>query len=295
IAKIYLDTLSATEQFSLQQEAAEKLQRRVEIVHQRASSRLDTQADKLSAQAALAEKNADLNAARRLSALNRMQLALALGQQAQAQIEITAVAENFPSTPAIEETLAATLETQPALRAQMASWNVAKATLESQRAERLPKVVFDVSRMEAGDFYTQGTNRFVSAGVKLSMPLIDFGVNAKVRARNFEAGESEQKMLQMRSTLIENAYQAYYAYQNAVDMFEAGKAALAKAELQEQESTAKYNKKLSNLATLLQDEAAAVAVRVNQVKLRYQAWSAWADYIKSLGRPYSSALVMAAQ
>ena len=291
VAKAYLSALSVVEQLSLQQSAAEKLRQRLEIVHVRVRGGLSSVADELSTKAALAEKNSDLNAARRSNSLLLMQLSLALGQEQNSKIEITPVTTDFPYAPAIEETLKNTLDAHPALQSQMANLRVAKSVLDSQRAENSPKVVFDITRTEAGNFYDTGTNQFVSAGVKLSMPLLDFGQgNAKIRARSYEVQESEQKTLQTRTTIIQNAYQAYYAYQDAVDKFEAGKATLDRVEFQERGSAAKRAKRMIGLETLLQDEASALTARVNQVKLRYEAWIAWTDFVKSLGRPYSSNL-----
>lgn len=291
VAKAYLNALSAAEQLSLQQSAMEKLQHRLEIMRTRIRAGLSSFADELSTKAALAEKNSDINAARRNSALQLMQLSLALGLEQGSQIEITPVGSAFPQAPMIEDVLKVSLETHPALRSQMANLSVAKSTLDSQRAENLPKLIFDITRTEAGNFYNEGTNRFVSAGFKLSMPLLDFGQgNAKVRAHSYAVEESQQKALQTRTTLIQNAYQAYYAYQDALDKFEAGKATLDKTEFQERESAAKHEKRLIGLDTLLQDEASAFATQVNQVKLRYEAWKAWTDFVKSLGRTYSSSL-----
>lgn len=295
VAKIYLNALSAAEQLLLQQSAVEKLQHRLDIVRVRVRAGLGSFADELGVKAALAEKNSDLNAARRNSALQLMQLALSLGQEQNLHNEITPVSADFPSAPILNDVLKGSLETHPALRSQMANVRVTKSLLDAQRAESMPKLIFDVSRTEAGNFYHNESFVFTSAGFKLTMPLLDFGqVSAKVRARGHEVEESEQKALLIRNTLTQNAYQAYYAYQDAVDKVEAGNAALAKAEFQEKESTAKREKGLVGFDTLLQDEASALAARVSQVKLRYEAWVAWADFVKSIGRPFRSNLVASA-
>lgn len=296
IAQAFINASSAAEQQSLQQSAVEKLQHRLEIVHKRVSTGLSSPADELSARAALAEKTSDLNAARRLSSLKLMQLSLALGREQSAKIEILPVAADFPHAPMLDDSLKVSLERHPSLRSQLADLNVAKATLDSQRAESMPKVTFDISRTEAGNFYDIGTSHFVSAGFKLTLPLLDFGQSkAKELSRSYVVEESEQKALQTRNTLIQNAYQAYYAYQDAVDKFEAGEATLAKAEFQERASAAKRAKRIISLDALFQDEVATLAARVSQVKLRYEAWIAWAGFIKSLGVPFSSNLVVSSQ
>lgn len=291
VAKAYLSALSASEQVALHELALAKLQSHVEVVRKRKLSGFATHEDELSAEAALAESKSNLNAARRLGAMQRTQLSLALGQGPVAQIAIAPVDEEFPHAPEIEEVIKATIDAQPALRTQVAQTQVAASNLDLQRAEYQPKLTFDVSRTEAGNFHFKGTNRFYSAGVKLTMPLLDFGQSsAKVNASSFLIQESQQKAEQTRITLIQAAYQAYYAYQDALDKTEAGKAAVAKVAFQARQSAAKQERKLVSLDTVLQDEAAVLAKRVDQVKLHYEAWAAWADFVKAVGRPFTRRL-----
>lgn len=288
VAKAYFSALSALERVALHQEAVEKLQRRLDAVRQRQrAAGLGTREDELSAEASLADTRSNLNAARRQADLQKARLSLALGLGPVAPMDLLPVEADFPPAPALE-TLNAVIDRHPALRSQAAQTRIARSDLDAQRAEYLPKLTFNVSRTEAGNFHFEQTNKFYSAGVKLSVPLLDFGQSTpKVDAKSFAVKESEQKTAQTRVTLIQSAYEAYYAFLDAVDKVEAGKATLAKVDFQAKLSAARQAKTLAGLDEVLKDETEVLAKRVNQVELRYAAWNTWADLVKAAGLPFT--------
>lgn len=288
VAKAYFNALSAQERAALQQEAVDKLHRRVDTLRQRQrTAGLGTREDELSAEASLADTRASLNASRRQADLQKAQLSLSLGMGPVAPIDLLAVEGDFPLPPSLE-TVNAVIDRHPALRSQTAQTRIAQSEVDAQRAEYLPKVTFEASRTEAGNFHYEQTYKFYAAGVKLSVPLLDFGRStAKVDAKSFAVMESEQKAALTRATLTQSAYEAYYAYQDAVDKVEASKAALAKVDFQAKQSAARQAKTLAGLDEVLKDEVEVLAKRVNQVELRYAAWNAWADFVKAVGRPFT--------
>jgi len=292
VAKAYLEGLSATEQLALQTQTLEKQQLRLEAVKKRVLAGLDTESDKLSVDAVVLERSTDVNATRRLETYQRMLIAQVIGQDADASIELVRTPENFPIASDFEKIVEISVDRHPLVRAQTSTVNIARSNLESERASRWPEVSFEVSHTEGGDFYTTGTNRFSAAAIKIDAPLVDSGqTSAKIRARMHEVDENLDQVAQLRIALKQNIYKSYYAYQNAIDTYEASKAAVINANYKQQESQAKRAKNQIDWNTLLQDESAALVAQENQVKLRYAAWSAWADFLKALGLPYSSSFV----
>ena len=291
VAKAYLNALSTADQLKLLNDAYEKNQQRLEAVHKRVQAGLANRSDELSVKATLADNLADLNAARRLYAYHRMLLSYALGSATETEIELVPIASEFPNAPQPDQLIKSTTDSHPAVVSQTATLEIAKATLASQRAEHFPEVTFDITRTEAGDLYTDSTNRFVSAGINLSMTIMDSGrTRAKSRARNYEVEENREILAQTRTKVIQDIYQAYYAYLNAVDSYVASKAAVEKTLAQEQESIAKRNKNLISLDTLLENETSSLDSQIKHINLQYEAWLAWADFVKSLGQTYSSSL-----
>ena len=139
-ATSYIGALWASEEMSLQQQALERLQSRLEGVRHRVQARMDKRTDELTAEAALTGKKADLNAARRRYQLQQTQLSLARGLDPREQTVLKPLARELPALPALNDLVAAMLNTQPALRSQQADLSIAKAMREVQRAQFLPKL-----------------------------------------------------------------------------------------------------------------------------------------------------------
>ena len=291
VAKAYLNALSTADQLKLLTSAYEKNQQRLDAVHKRVQAGLANQADELSVKATVAEQLATLNATKRLHVYQRMLLAYALDANSEAEITLLPIASEFPNAPQPDQLTKVIADTHTAVMSQTANLKIAKSTLASQRAEHLPEVTFDITRTEAGDLFTDSTNKFVSAGINLRVTLMDSGqTRAKSRARNYEVEENREILTQTRTKVIQDIYQAYYTYQNAVDTYTASIATVEKTRAQEQESIAKRNKGLISLDTLLEDETESLESKVQQINKQYEAWLSWADFIKSLGLTYRSSL-----
>lgn len=293
VAKAYLDALSASEELSLQQGAQERLQRRLEYVRQRVRNNLAGRVDELTAEAALAAKATDVNAARRRYELQRRQLAAALRLGNQPLGQFSPLIDSLPALPPIERVAEEVLVGQPSLRSQEAELRGAEAQLAVAQGESAPKVSFFASATQASNLSESGSSSFNVAGVKLSMPLIESGQkSAQARAKGYEVQQADQKLVLLRDTLVQATYAAYYSCLDAQDKMEATSKAVAQAQFQEQSTTAKYEKGLVGLDTALQDAAIALNARIELVKGRYAAWAAYADLVKSLGRPFASRLIL---
>lgn len=291
VAKAYLNALSTADQLVLLKNAYDKDQQRLDAVQKRVRAGLATHSEELNVKASLAEKLAALNAAQRLHAYQHILLAFALGISADTTVELIPVPAAFPNAPAMDQLLKTTVDTHPALRTQMSNLKISTSVLALERAENLPKVTFDIKHTEAGDFYTTGTHQFTSVGFNLLMTLMDSGqTRAKSRARGYEIEENKEILSQTRTKVMQDIYHAYFAYQNAVDTYDASKATIDKTTAQAQESVAKHNKNLISLDTLLHDETSALESQITHINRRYAAWIAWADFITSLGQTYSSSL-----
>lgn len=292
VAKAYFDGLAASEQLALQKNSLQKQELRLDGMKKRVLAGLSTETDELSVNTSLLQSHADVNTTQRLVSYQHMLVSQAVGLGDQGALEFIAPPATFPSVPDLEKNILLAIERHPELRSQNAAVNVARSNLASERAERWPELTFELSHTEAGDFYTTGTNSFNAATLKLKATLIDSGqTSARVRARKHEVEENSEKLSQLRTELTKNVYQSFFAYQNAIDAYQASSASVMKAARQEQESQAKRSKNLVDMDTLLQDESASLTAQVNRIKLRYAAWSAWADLLKALGLPYSSSFV----
>jgi len=289
VAKAYLNARSAIEEVELQQAAHDRLKRRLDYVRQRVQAHVATHADELLADAALASKSADLNAARRRQDLQLLQLSALLGMPRTQRPAIGKLPDEPPVLPSLEDLADQAAAGQPAVKSQEAEVEIARAQLETTRGAGSTTLSFVANSTAANSLVKDShTPTFNSFGLKLSVPLFDGGQNnAHARAKDLEIIEQEQKLIVARDTAIQTVYAAYYAAQDAAEKIETAKKTVAQTQYLEQVSAAKFQKGFVGLDTVIQDEANALAARIELVKSRYGLWSAYADLLKSVGRPFA--------
>jgi outer membrane protein TolC len=274
----------------LGQEALERANRKslkeaktnLDVARQRKAHGLATVGDVYQAQAAASGARLVLQQTRGQLAIDRGQLATAVGYAADTKIPLQPLPRQIkikPPSESVKELLSAARQSRPELLAAKSQEQAAAANVTAVAGQYLPSFNFNAN---AGRTYfaSQPVASQYSARVSVSIPLFTgFAATAakrRARANQFASEASTQQLL--RQVELE-VWQAYQNVQTASETVNSSKAQLKSAQLAAKVVQARYRNGLDTILDVLTAQSTLATARVQRV----QADLSWFSALAALG------------
>lgn len=290
VATSYLDALSAAEEFEYRDGVSKKLLRLKDYVRERQQTRHATYADELTVDAALIDAESESKAAKRRYELHLKQLAAIMGMDYKDRIDPKRLTATPPALPEPETLVDAALTSQPLIAQQEATIQSAQAELKNARHANDSALSFVAMGTAASGFHQgAGLPMFGAAGVKLSVPLWgEKKQDTEVAVKAQGVIVQELQLKSVKDAIAKQIYASYYAVNDAMDKLQTSKKKLELANQQSKLNTSKFEKGMTSVDNIVQDEIGVMNAAIERVKAHYNAWKEYAELLKATGRQFST-------
>ena len=199
--------------------AAEKIYLSRKVIYEQATRRYEkeliSRLDLLNLEVELASSEKEIKDAQTTLSLSMAGLAMEMGLDPLTKVEVVDIGYEEMSLPPMKTVIEFSYERRPELAEQEAKMKSAQAGLDLIRSERLPSVDF-LSGYNVGDDFDLPTNSSWIAGLKLEMPLLDFGgVRSRISGARARVAEQEELWIQLKNSIGYEVIEAYTAILDA--------------------------------------------------------------------------------
>lgn len=284
VFKDYLGVQESLETIQRYQEVLDNKRKTLDLVKKKVAARVAPGSDLYRLEADIAAARGELKAAERKRDRGLNQLRLDLGLARGDAVELLPLPALPESVPDFDALLNEALANHPDLRIKASEVHLSDAQLREVQNEQSPVLALNAAMNAANDLQGSSLHAFYSVGVSLSMPLLDFGKNtAQANAQAAMLKENQQNLLLAQSELIAKVQEAHDAWLNALDDVQTAGIDLEQAQAQARDTGKLLQARASTLDLLAAEEGEVLNRRIKLIEVRYKAWSAYADLLKTTG------------
>jgi outer membrane protein TolC len=291
VFKDYLGVLEIQETIPRYQSVIENKRKTLGLIKKKIAAQIAVASDAYRLEADLVAARSELKAAERKRDRILNQLRLTLGLPRGDTVELMPLPDLPEVSSDIDSMVVEALANNPDLQVKESEIRLSNAQLREVQNEHSPTVALNAAMNTANDLQGSSIHAFYSVGVSLNMPLYDSGKNsAEASAKASMLMEAKQSLLLAQNELTAKVQDAHDSWLNALDDVQSARVDMEQTLLQELATRKLLQAGSSTLDRLSAQEGEVLSKSIKLIQVRYKAWNAYAELLKTTGKTKPSFL-----